>query len=910
MRLRTRLTFCIALINAGLALPAFAQKVAAPAKEASGLLEEIVVTATKRETNLMETPIAITVLGEDKLRREGIANIKDLPKLVPNMDMAFDSSQSAPVITLRGVRSTNITELGDPAIGLHLDGIYSPRPQGAMALMFDVERVEIQRGPQGTLFGRNSTVGNINIISKRPQMEEFEANIGVELGNWNHQQVRGMINIPVSTTFGLRGSFMTEQRDSYLTGYYDPNQWDQRYLPDEVRNAPLYTGAPADRSLTQRERWWGPAQQIVAADSSDFYNNSDQYSFRISGLWEPTDDLSWLLTYEKFQDSSAGTADTINCGLADKRIATDANGNYLDASGNISATPVTGLRGCDYFYGPGADEYTVNVGVPGKVDLSIENIRSNLLWHFSDSLDLVYNAGWSKQARTQISDQDRGVTSWDMSIFFNDSSFISHSHELQIQSTNDSRLKWVAGLFIFEESNDMQGGWMNFAASADYWNQPERTLASQAAFLQGTYELTDNLGLTLGYRRTRDTKEDVGGHNMECNDSNPNQLSQSANPGLNGVGRCFPSWDWSAYNALPQDYFWNSAIYTIANDNDIKYEESYNNFRVGLDYKISPETMVFGYIANGNKSGGIGDVFIQQAQDPLTAQYLLDENGQQIVVKRWENTYDTEEVVTYELGVKADLFDDHLRLMTSVFYSDYTDMQRAAPKILFPIYSAEKDANDVPTGNIITDGKSVFQTDNIGEAAITGLELEFDWTPYANGRINGHFTWLKTEITSDFMQQWDFATTDLFAISPAEASNPTNASLTTNLKGNELPASPEFTLNINYSHAFVFDFGGTLLPWISVNWRDESYYSIFNTDKHEARFATETPDAYSDTRPAVTTVNLGVKYSAPDDQWNLEAFVNNATDEVDYYWAGGDDGVVRGPISMPMFYGVRANYNF
>src|SRR5690606_25127994 len=205
---RSPLALTIALANIGLAMPALAQETTPPTENRVAL-EEIVVTATKRTTNLMDTPIAITVMNEAVLEQQGLANIKDIDKLVPNMDITFDSSQAAPVIAMRGVRSTNITELGDPAVGLHLDGIYSPRPQGAMALMFDVDRVEAQRGPQGTLFGRNSTVGNVNIITRRPVADEFDASLGVELGRWNHRQVRGMINIPVSDTFALRGSFMT-----------------------------------------------------------------------------------------------------------------------------------------------------------------------------------------------------------------------------------------------------------------------------------------------------------------------------------------------------------------------------------------------------------------------------------------------------------------------------------------------------------------------------------------------------------------------------------------------------------------------------------------------------------------------------------------------------------------------------
>jgi iron complex outermembrane receptor protein len=908
--LRKPLALSIALINAGIALPGMAQDDKQENSSRKAMLEEVVVTATKRETNLMDTPIAITVMSEEVLTQQGLSNVKDIDRMVPNMDITIDSSQSAPVISMRGVRSTNITELGDPAVGLHLDGIYSPRPQGAMALMFDVERVEAQRGPQGTLFGRNSTVGNVNIITKRPQTQSFEATLGVEMANFNHRQARGMVNLPVTDTFALRGSFMVENRDSYLNGYWDPNQWDRRYLPEDVQNAPLYEGDDEDRTLIQRRRWWGggaeAAQVLVKADDADFYNNSDQYAFRLSGLWAPSDDFSWMLAYEHFQDDSAGNADTIDCEKAMLRVRTDDDGNYLDRAGNISATPVRGSDGCERIYGPGADSYTVNVSVPGMQDMTIQNVRSNLRWDFSDAMALVYNAGWAKQTRTQISDQDRGITDWDMSIFFRDATFKSQSHELQLQSTDAGPLQWITGLFYFEENNNMQGGWMNSMASASYWNQPDRTLASAAAFAQGTYAVTDRLDLTLGYRYTRDTKEDVGGHNMDCNDSNPNQV----NPEANG-GRCFPAWDWETFNSLPQDYFWNSDIYTVATNNDIKGDWDYHNYRIGLDYDLSDETMIFAYLANGTKSGGIGDVVVQYEQDPLTTEYPVDENGDRIVKARHENTYGIEEVVTLEAGVKSDLFDKSLRLSATAFYSDYSDMQVATAKPLFVTYSFERDTEtgeetDVVTANPFT----VFQTDNIGEARITGVEVEFDWAMTANDRLNGYVAYLDTEIVSDFIQQWGHATVDLFEIDYGSSVDPENEALTVNLKGNELPSSPKYSLNINYSHTYEFDSGAILLPWVNVSWKDEAYYSIFNSEKHEALFATETPDAFTDKRPAVTNVNLGIKYEAASGDWSTELFCNNCTDETEFYWGGSGDGVIKGPVSMPRFYGVRGQYHF
>ncbi|WP_242523850.1 TonB-dependent receptor [Microbulbifer salipaludis] len=902
-RLHTPLALSIALVNSGWAYAQQDAQEETQSAYATTALEEVTVTATKRETNLMETPISITAFSQEKLDREGLTNIKDMAQMVPNMEISMDSSQTAPVVAMRGVRSTNITELGDPSVGLHLDGIYSPRPQGAMALMFDVERVEAMRGPQGTLFGRNSTVGNVNIISKRPDFNEFDASLGIEAGRWNHQQTRGMLNIPVSETFALRASFMQETRDSYLDGYYDPNQWDVRYLPEEIQNAPVYTGADEDRSLRQRERWGsGEVQELVKADPADFYNNSDQYAFRVSALWEPTESLSWMLAYEQFQDNSAGGADTLNCDMADKRIKKDWDGNYVDADGNISATPVTGLLGCESVYGPGADDYTVNVSVPGFLDLSIDSVRSNLSWDLSDEIALVYNAGWAEQVRSQHSDQDRGITGWDMSIFFRDATFVSQSHELQLQSTGSGPLQWIAGAFYFEENNNMQGGWINSGNNADYWNQPNRTLKSQAFFTQGTYAVTDQLNLTLGLRHTEDTKQDVGGHNMTCNGDTINPQTGE---------RCFPAWDRDAFNQLPTDYFDDPAIYTEISDNQTKGSWDFTNYRVGLDYIVNDDLMVFGYVANGFKSGGIGDVFVQFEQDPATAEYLLDANGDRIIKERHRNTYDPEVVTTYELGTKGTYLDGSLNVMATLFYSDYEDMQAASAKGIFPYYVEERaDETGELTGEITTETQVVFQTDNIGTAIIQGLEVEFDWAPIENGRFDGYVTWLDTEITSDFIYHWDFAATDLFEVDHGAATNPENDAMKVNLKGNELAASPKLSAKLNYTHTFRFNNGFAIVPHLSYFWRDKSYHTFQNVDKHYDAFVTETPDAFSDVRPAFHSVNSTLKLEAPDNKWNVEAFVYNLTDQKETYWAGGGDHVIKGPISMPRFYGIRGNYNF
>ena len=177
------------------------------------ILEEVIVTAVRRDTNLMETPLAVSAITADELAREGVNNILNVGNLVPNMQIGLSPSDSGVSVAIRGITSNNFTELGDPTVGIHFDGIYSPRPQGGLALLFDVERIDILRGPQGTLFGRNSTAGTINIINARPQFEEFGGSVELEGGNYSTHAFRGWLNIPATEKLAFRVSYMPQEAE-------------------------------------------------------------------------------------------------------------------------------------------------------------------------------------------------------------------------------------------------------------------------------------------------------------------------------------------------------------------------------------------------------------------------------------------------------------------------------------------------------------------------------------------------------------------------------------------------------------------------------------------------------------------------------------------------------------------------
>jgi iron complex outermembrane receptor protein len=178
-------------------------------------LEEVMVTATRSETMLSETPIAMTALTSDSMRDAGITDATKLNDVVPNVRLT--ESDGSYRIAIRGVSSTDTTEKGDPSVAFMQNGIYIARSSDVVGSFFDLERVEVLRGPQGTLYGRNTTAGVINVLSARPK-EEFEASVDVQLGNYGTENFTGMVNVPINDNLAMRAAVNREKRDTVLEG--------------------------------------------------------------------------------------------------------------------------------------------------------------------------------------------------------------------------------------------------------------------------------------------------------------------------------------------------------------------------------------------------------------------------------------------------------------------------------------------------------------------------------------------------------------------------------------------------------------------------------------------------------------------------------------------------------------------
>lgn len=206
-----------AQVNSQTNTPADSSPVAAPTEQptaSDGTIGDIVVTALKRETSLQRTPVVIDVVQASGLERAGVANIAAIANIAPALNFGTTNGIYT-TVAIRGVSSQDATELGDPAVAFGVDGEYINRPLNLSATLFDLERVEILRGPQGTLYGRNATAGAINIITKAPR-HEFEAGFTGSFGNYNLRALQAYLNVPVTDWLAVRVSGLFNKRDGTI----------------------------------------------------------------------------------------------------------------------------------------------------------------------------------------------------------------------------------------------------------------------------------------------------------------------------------------------------------------------------------------------------------------------------------------------------------------------------------------------------------------------------------------------------------------------------------------------------------------------------------------------------------------------------------------------------------------------
>ena len=462
--LRTILLGASISVLAAQASAAFAQEGAAASTEEESRQDVVVITVDRREQSLQDyAGTAATISGED-LKLLGLQDFNDLDGKIAGLSVS--NNQGNIEVYIRGVGSSNNTELGDPAAATHLNGVYVPRPSGFGAAFFDIQRVEVNIGPQGTLRGRNATAGSVDIIPWKPGIGVTDGMIEGSIGNYDEWRLEGVANIAVTENSAFRIAGFAMQHDSYL----------ENVTP---RSSELGLTVPASE-----------AEGVGVAEAAD------DFGFRASYLIEPLDDLTVTLTYDQIQQKGSGYTGV----------------NFANPLGNgVRPEDIDNPRKViGRAFTPRED--TEHWGFKGHVEYDGDGINAE---YIGSIRDLVYDYEFVTPAGPYYDCVFDTLGPLDIDNFSR-VRFITDSestvHEARLFSEDDARLMWSAGAFYFTEAQrtflGTTGDRNPFFTGVEF-NQTTDT-ESFSVYGDATFNVTDKFRVTGGVRHTDDSKDRFG----------------------------------------------------------------------------------------------------------------------------------------------------------------------------------------------------------------------------------------------------------------------------------------------------------------------------------------------------------------------------------------------------------------
>ena len=679
-----------------LTIPSFSYS----AEEESSIFDEVVVTARKREESAQSVPIPISALDGDRLESRNITEIADVTKLTPNLNFSAQGINSTVTnVFLRGIGQSNWSETQDPKIGIYIDGVYLSRPQGGMVDLIDVDRVEVLRGPQGTLFGRNTTAGLIHIITKDPTeaLEGF-ANLGI--GTEGHIVMRGVLNVPMGDKLSARFAVMSKETDGFIknqiTGEDQGNEDSQSF-----RASFKYTGDAYNARFT-----------------FDHFESDELAMISSCRFIAPANGA--LATGFPAVAYLAGTYDTMrkNCQETSRNLGRDNNPNQGVTSDTDSFTLTQSLD--------------LGIGTLTMISNHREIENYNGTW------------GWGMGSGNSPTTSTTNL----LDVINNASENDIDSHELRLSGDTDN-LTWTIGAYTFEEDNygiidvPVLRGYTPPAPTA--WplyyfvipgalNVAQTVMGTQmfgsrtqynivtnsndAFFAEGTYVINDKTDITVGIRKTEDDRQFTRGQWLYVG----NNAKGAFDIGNNCPGNIDPTTMMAKSETCYQE---------------VDYSETTS--RVILSYQNSEDLMTYYSYSKGYSSGGFNQAidmkaFLPEISDNYevgfkstlrdgtlrlngTYFYNIYEN-QQITVGRVIDGQPTADIINakeakiegIELELLAQLSDSWAMTMTYGFmdgkYNSFTVDDYTYDPTTFVTTITQRDLSDTPFGYSGDNGKS------------------------------------------------------------------------------------------------------------------------------------------------------------------------------------------------------------
>lgn len=809
-----------------------------------GAIQEVTVTAQRRAENIQEVPIAISAFTATDLEERSIGDVSQLSNIAPNVTLdagtPFSGSSSVLSAYIRGIGQNDFAFNLDPGVGVYLDGVYLARTVGANQDLLDVERIEVLKGPQGTLFGRNTIGGAISIVTRDPG-DEFGYRADITTGSYDRMQVRGSVDIPITESWKSLLTVGIKQRDGF-----------QRRIPFDTGGQIFNFNSFQDyRAAGYRSSDREGSDDAWNARGKLKWDNGGPLTFTFSADYTDIDQEAIpnsLLLTTPIPGPFAGLAENNIPGTAFDPNPTNPSGFLFAGLYNfcINATPQDiAARNAQNLCGPRGTSLNPTLLLEGLGSVNVDDNPFNNRLPYDDrfitndpdvsfangnSFSKLRNYGFAGIFEYQMTENLslRSITAfrdmhWQTGMDLDGSPLVvlqtsfdmvqeQISQELQLNGAMlEDRLNYVVGLYYFREQGNLHDfvtfseGALQIDGPNDLWTR------NYGAFAHINWRVTDLIGLTLGGRYTKENKEFEGG--------------QSDLQGHNY--KLFNCMDFAACR-VPLDF--------PDPNNPLRYyvpgtqKKDFSDFSPMFGIQLHPakELMFYASYAEGYKTGG----WTTRLSNPLPPDPVTG------IVPAPD--FNEEEATSIEIGMKSRFFNNRVQLNAAVFTTDYEGIQLNFQQGVSPTIQ------------------------NAGDADIDGAEIELTAVITDQFSIAASFGYTDAEYTSVLPQA---------VVLP----NPLQAGVTV---GAELPKTPKTKFNLSPRFELPLPGGASALFLVDYTRVSEMWNDT------ERTFLLRRPDS--------DLLNASIGYRSADNVWELVLGGTNLTD--DRYLITGQAQIAGGQI--------------
>ncbi len=874
------LSGALSAVVMGLPAAALAQTTpSAPAPD-SGELQTVTVSANRRAEDQQKVSVSVTAVTGLRLTERNVTDLSQMESLSAGFTFSRSGVDARP--SIRGVRTENVAVNGDTTIGYFVDGVYKSRAQQAMLGFVDIARVEIMRGPQGTLFGRNTFGGTVAITTVEPELRSFEGTGALELGSFSKKRFDGALNLPVSDTVAVRLAGIVERADGWVKNDFDSSAGlfdrDLKYLRASVKFKP------------SRE-----FEAVLRADvTSQGGNGGSAFGYKLAGSYLHTPSCQQLFNADFLVlNTRGGNRDGVN----------DCTRTQGAGAGTAANAVGTGVDLGIPLYAPGQMN-RINNDYHSLLELRDSNFTADLSYRVA-GLTFKSITGFADFAATRTQDTD--FSSSTIGRDYQKTTAKTLTQELQVLSDTTGPVSYVAGLYLFKDQllgrfiNQQEARTIRSSAlaapltlaqnGAGFFDLQKPETQSTALYGQLSFRATDELSVTAGLRYTRDKKSFKYANanavlplnSAGAPDGNLITLD-TADPGdaafgTMGATNCTGSNAQPGFNCLAGTNTVTGATYT-----DTTFSKATG--KLAVDYKLSASQLLYASWATGFRSGGFN-------------------SGQAIESVR---VFKPEEVTALELGSKSRFLNNTLQVNLAAFSNSYTNLQ---------------EQRQVPVG-----AATISVIFNAAKAKSNGFEAEVEWRQNKALSVGGTLSLLDAKYTSFPDVALPFGTSILVADASVTAPQTDangiviapvgqrrvfapgyNCSVVPgtggagqpavafgcDLTGKQLPYAAKYQGSVFARHDFTLAGGSTLTPTLVATFSSGYYGQPTNA-------AIEKQGSY-----VKTDLKLNWRMN---NGFGLLAYVDNMSDKQTinrFVWGGGGNLQVSG--AAPRTFGLKASYS-